>query len=143
MDERRAQIDPKANPMHVDSEAVAWLRLTAWAILVSLWALWFYSLYFSMFLLFAFDSEVPTCDGAILGAIHGTWVAGIPVGLLIAGHVLANGRNWPTWRVRWIAVGVSALLWCAIMAFWIWASATDDPYAYHQISPSIPSGRSL
>lgn len=90
-----------------------------------LWALWFLSLQMAPFMFFAFDSEVPVRDAVVDGSIHATWVAAIPVVLLVAGHVLANGWSRPKWRFRWLAVAAAAALWCAILAFWILTAATD------------------
>lgn len=103
----------------------ALFRMCLWGALLSLWALWFLTLEAAGVLLLAFDSEVSVREGVLWGAVQATWVTGMPVVLMVAGHLLANGWRRPHWRIRWLMVAGAGVLWCAIVAFWILAAATD------------------
>jgi hypothetical protein len=103
----------------------ALVRRLALGAILACWALWLLSLPMSPYLFFAFDSEVSVTDGAILGSIQASWIVGIPVVLLFAGHIVMNGWKWPEWELRWLAVGLATALWFAILLLWLWTSATD------------------
>lgn len=128
---------PQDSTQLANATGYSLVRDGAWLGLWALWILWFLSLYMAPVLLFAFDSEVSLRDGAILGAIQATWVAGIPVVLLVVGHLFANGRRWPRWRARWWMVLGAVLVWCGIVAFWLWAATVDDAEYERQTITSI------
>lgn len=91
-----------------------------------LWVLWWLSLPAAGAALLAFDSEVSVTEGILWGSIQATWVAGIPVALLAARHLVAHGWEMPRWRLRWLIVALCALAWIAIVLLWIISSATDN-----------------
>jgi hypothetical protein len=115
------------HPSDEDPNASEWralLFVCLYATVLLLWGVWFISLYGAAALFFAFDSDVTGSEGLILGAIQATWVAAIPIGLLVLGHLIGNGWQWPVWRLRWILVAACAVAWIAIL--WYWLSIT--PY---------------
>ena len=101
------------------------LQLGFAVVLFLLWGLWACSVPLAQFMLFALDSEVSTKEGIGLGAFHATWVAGIPLALLVIGHVVANGFDAPRWKLRWLLAAGLLVVWVLIFTFWQWAAAAD------------------
>lgn len=106
-----------------DEEWSALTRIVGYGLLAIAWGLWFLSLPMSMFMFFAFDSEVYVRDGIILGVIQATWVAGIPVALLFVRHVAGHGFEFPEWQARWLLVLLCAIAWIGIVVLWVWSAA--------------------